>query len=231
MTLPAPPAPPSSDSVLDSLCAMFPDINRDVMATLLSYQDGDADRAAAALLASADNEVAAAAEVDAAIAAQIALDIDQQAALSLQRELDAEAAAARRTQAWNISVVDKAKDMMNRVRSARLTPRLAPSSERHARLLDHDGDFAASDSGPVESPFLVYEAPALPRAAVPTADVPTADVQSPATTPTEEERYASRVGRARAANQASRRASATRAAAPEASPQPAPAIVPVAELI
>jgi len=229
MSLPAPPASPPCDPVLDSLACLFPDIDRDVLAALLAYQGGDADRAAAALLfsASADNDVAAAADVDAAIAMQMALDIDQQAAISLQMALDAEEAAVRRTQARNVSVVYKAKDMMQRVRSARLTARLTPSGERHARLLDHDGDAAAFDSGsPVESPLLAYEAPVLPP-----VPPPPADAQPPATTPKEEERYASRVGRARAANQASRRATTTRAASPEASAQQEAAVVPVAELI
>ena len=88
MSLPAPPASPPCDPVLDSLACLFPDIDRDVLAALLAYQGGDVERAAAALLedsASADNDVAAAADVDAAIAMQMALDIDQQRAPSTRK--------------------------------------------------------------------------------------------------------------------------------------------------
>lgn len=214
---------PSETEQLDALVAMFPDIEADVLSAVLAFHNGDIEQTVASLLDASDGAMA----TDAEIAHATQLEIDEQAARALQQDLQAEVAAADAARAQQpaaraVAAVDASiskaaggtRKLLQLIRSGR-----APVRNRHkVRLLDDDGDQDGDFDSIAEAAQLSYTPPEI-LPPPPAAEEP-------------DDRYASRVQRARAANQARGQRSTT--TSPTASPPLTPIAtptVPVGELI
>ena len=190
---------------IEQLRQIFPDVEADVLAQLLSYNDNSVERVVSAMLdvsAELPQE-----EVDADFARRIQDEQDEEMAkaihASLQQELREEqerrkkqelpAKAARAMTAASAS----AKALLQRVRSSSATPR--QTSTHTARLLE--SPLETYDMNPVEVPAgMPNYTP--PVATTPAEPRPNDAVHPSSVTPTIDtgDRYSSRLDRARSAN-------------------------------
>lgn len=216
---PLPRPPPLSDPKLETLASMFPEIEQDVLASLLSFHEGDVEKAASALLdmstpgggssgvEETDAELARryAAEADEELARQTQLELDDEVAKALHQELQQELQQERQSQSKKSELGPRAKAAAEALRKRFSTLSTRPKKERSMRLLESDG---ASDN------FTNLEAP-LSSPLQPLYSPPTLSVAPPATHAPPEplaaaspDKYETRVSRAREANRQSSRSRA-----------------------
>jgi len=248
-----PPLAPLADPKVEALKAMFPDIEADVLAQLLSFNDGDVERAIETLLettaAPAESGVTTAAaqvEFDEHLAREVQMELDNAVAQAVQQELTAEMRAEeerRRQNELSTRAMNSASAASKRLiesakaaKSSFMRPLSARTKKDHgARLLD--GGEGPSDAEPMStvSPLSPLYLPPPPQynAATPIDTSSTRDLSAPLSLPpappavtplavtpldasslrplptaqSSEEKYTSRVDRARAANCASGRLS------------------------
>ncbi|KAL1521680.1 hypothetical protein AB1Y20_021335 [Prymnesium parvum] len=231
LTLPsnaaAPTPPPSSaptDTALDAMVAMFPDMEKDVLEAVLIHHDSNIELAVLSLLDMAGENpgrdtLHAQEEFDAQVALRAQEEIDEQIAQALSAALHEEeqrrmaAEPSTRASATATSIATSAKNIMSRVLSAR---RRNQRDGIATRLLESENDLADSSTPGMEPLEPIYSPPQiqppmppLPPASTPAVfSSPAPRVTSPSEeangTPPSEEKYNSRVGRARAANNAAR---------------------------
>lgn len=193
------------DPQLEILQAMFPDVDTEVLATVLDSYGGNAEQAVTALV-----DITSGESGDAEFAAQLQLEIDQEVAQALEAEEAASLTAmagraevrsrARATQVARFRQQQQQQQGSTEGTKKRLLQLVRGRTiigNARARLLDdHDGQVTSSTS-PMASPLIAeYMPPLIPAAA------PAEAAEPPTTDAANADRYASRVQRARFANQA-----------------------------
>lgn len=208
MTTPAPAPPPAEPELptLELMCAMFPEVEKEVLAAVLVHYQGSVERAVASLLEEVDSH----ADADGALLNEAQEELDAQTAASLQEELDEETARAlqralgeeeRLQPGRNVAGsnnpsrpssanTNAARSLLARIRSR---ARVRTPTEASASLL---GNETADSSAPTEEPLAPIYSPPMPMPPpTPTTSAGDAPVVG-------EAKYNSRVDRARAANRA-----------------------------
>lgn len=215
------PAPASAESDvpnLELMCQMFPDVEREVLATVLLHYEGNVEAAVSSLLEEAESQAVFGAlepedqlDFDAQIAAHAQEELDEEMARALQREFRADDALRRRAERSVASSTparpssasaapasanaNAARRLLSRIRSKVGVVR--PPNEISASLLGNQGEVADS-SAPIEEPLAPTYSPPMPIPTAAAADAP----GSLGSSPPSEAKYNSRVDRARAANRA-----------------------------
>lgn len=241
---PAAPMPPRNDAHVEMLKAMFPDVEADVLMQMLSYHNGDVERVINTML-DTTADVTQEEDADAEIARQIQASQDEEMAKAIAASFDAEDDRRRRNdptvRAANATasaasatvkvVTDASKAFLAKVtpagrRAAGLST--TTSTSHGVRLLDSPlvAGNLPYDMSPLSVP--TYAPPATPVYVAPPPTDPIPDVSDEPGPPAPTEpnnRYSSRMDRARAANR--QRLSSS----PPAPPAQASVVVPVGELI
>jgi len=200
------PTPAPALAELDSLVAIFPAIERDVLAAVLEYHNGNMESAVGSLLELSSSEGVqggedAQLELDAQLAHRAQLEMDEEAARALAQQLEAESRMVSSRTATATSVAAStaastaasgARSLLARVRSAGRRGR----TEGTVRLLDSeeiDSSAPLVDTSPLDP---TYSPPQIPAVQPPVPGSP------PSTMPIDAApvQYSSRVDRARAAN-------------------------------
>ena len=246
LSMPPAHAPPTHNAQQDQLVAMFPEIEADVLASVLAAFNGDVEAAVVSLLETQEAPPSQE-DQDVAFARALQQEMDEQVAHAVQKEMQDEAAAKRAAEPTVREAVSiekaaaSAASMTKSLTSKLLRPmsarRSASTSSHGARLLDSPGSEAAADFAPLQMPAYLAPLPMISDPSAQTAEVaepPSArmslsDTMTANATPGE--RYSSRVGRARAANQMAGRTSVGQASPPASNAeqeQPAPPPPPVA---
>ena len=212
----APPAPPMS-AELEQLKSIFPEIEQEVLAALLSGCEGRIETVVATLLDTTAADTTQ--EVDARIAVEAQQEIDEQLARVIQQELQKEMHDERkqselgpRAAAAAAATAAALKKRLQGLSLSALPLTDKKKKERSTRLLDAD-----SASEVHENIAPLYSVSPLQEAYTPPV------VAAPAVTPlaASTDRYESRMSRAREANM--RRNSQARSSTREASPVAVPA--------
>lgn len=184
-----------NDPKVEQLKAMFPEIDADVLASMLAFSNGNIEEACAAIL-----DVAPAPTVedsDAAMARAVQQELDAEVARAVQNDLDEAAKAERAAALAKDPTVRAAKavsagasstlSMLKKASARTLTAvgarKAAPSSTHGVRLLDASAepDGGSFNFSPLQVPDYVPSALAVPEP--PAAQAPTPLVRQPATAP------------------------------------------------
>jgi len=212
---------PAINPAVETLSAMFPDIEAETLEALLAFHQGDLERTCISLLDPDAVDTVAQEDLDLAVARQAQEEIDRAAITEAQRAVAAELTAEE--QAEEARRKERALSNRTMVAVSKLVDRVKSAGRRRdgtqrVGLLDGSG---TSDE-PVLSPLQpAYEAdysppvvlPAAPQATEPTSTAPlTAHDSSP-------DQYNARLSRARTANRSRFGSTSPRLQGDEAAPQ------------
>lgn len=224
-SLPPLQAPPAlADPKVEQLRGMFPELDAEILESMLSFYAGDVEAAAMAILdVPGEDPAQQQQDVDESVARALQAEMDHEVARSVNAELQKELAAeaeAKRQQEPAVRAAKAVENAAGRAKSflQRALSKKGANSSHGTRLLDgaadvSDGNGAAFDFTPLSVP--AYVAPAMPAAQVQPYAVPYSEATDAAATTTaappatlmsevssdrSSDRYSARLQRARTAN-------------------------------